>query len=276
MSGTVTFSKLEALGNDFVLLDHRDGRADPEPDQVRALADRRTGIGFDQLLSLQSDDTEFADCRVQIFNGDGSTARQCGNGMRAVALWLAEEQPGRDRFVLAIEAGNVAVEVLGQDRFRVAMGCPDLDPGAAALVEPDRLASLVDPIPGRLASATVSMGNPHLVLLLDRPASAELVEQHGHRLATSPLFEHGANVSFAALTAPDRVELRVHERGVGPTRACGSAACATAAFLLQSGQVRSPVHVAQPGGTLVIDWRGGNSMLLMTGPARRVFDGTLP
>lgn len=272
----IAFTKLEALGNDFVLLDARDGRAEPEPQQVRALADRRTGIGFDQLLILQPGATETADCRVRIFNGDGSSARQCGNGMRAIALWLADEQPERDRFVLATDAGPVAVECLGGDRFRAAMGCPDFDPAAVGLDLAGPLDGLVEAVPGWLAAGVVSIGNPHLVILLDRPAAPGLVEQHGLGLATNPHFRHGANVSFAALTEPGRVELRVHERGVGPTRACGSAACAVAAFLIQSGRANSPLHVDQPGGRLVIDWPGQFSPLLMTGPARRVFDGVLP
>lgn len=275
MSPHLAFTKLEALGNDFVLLDHRDGRPDPDPDRIRALGDRHTGIGFDQLLVLHAGAASPADWRVHIYNHDGSPARQCGNGMRAIARWLEDEQPGRRRFLLDTPAGPIEVENCGDHQVRVNMGRPDFTPASVGLDPDIALDSLLGDLPGLLEAGLVSMGNPHLVLLLDEQAPAALVEQRGRLLSHHPGFRDGINVSFAALGANGAVDLGVHERGVGPTRACGSAACATAALLIFRGLAASPVQVDQPGGRLVIDWPGGDSPLSMIGPARRVFDGTL-
>ncbi|NDY94450.1 diaminopimelate epimerase [Wenzhouxiangella limi] len=274
MSPNQSFTKLEALGNDFVLLDHRDGQPDPGPERIRALADRRSGIGFDQLLALHPGTADADDCRVHIFNCDGSPARQCGNGMRAIARWLADEQPGRDRFRLATPAGAVEVEIRGDNQVRVNMGRPDFGAAAVGLEPGLALNDLLAGIPGRLDAGLVSMGNPHLILLLEQPPTAALVEQAGSHLSRHAGFQDGVNVSFATRGDDGAVRLRVHERGVGPTPACGSAACATAALLIMTGAAKSPVNVDQPGGRLVIDWPGEESPLWMTGPARRVFDGT--
>lgn len=270
----LAFTKLEALGNDFVLLDHRDGRPDPDPDRIRTLSDRRTGIGFDQLLVLHANAAGAADCRVHIYNHDGSPARQCGNGMRAIARWLEDEQPGRQRFLLDTPAGPIEVENRSDHQVRVNMGRPEFKPASVGLEPGVALDSLLGDLPGLLEAGLVSMGNPHLVLLLDEQAPPALVEQRGSQLSQHPGFREGINVSFAAL-GTNAVHLGVHERGVGPTRACGSAACATAALLVSRGLVKSPVQVDQPGGRLVIDWAGGDSPLSMIGPAKRVFDGTL-
>lgn len=269
------FSKLEALGNDFVLLQQTDEGTEPKAEQVQALADRQTGIGFDQLLILRPSRTPTADVRVCIFNADGSTARQCGNGMRAIGLWLHQEQPDRDRFVLDSAAGMIEVEVSSAEQIRVSMGQPNFDPAAVGLGDPEALKDKLAALPDLEAFGPVSIGNPHLVLLLKRPPKPEEVLEFGADLSTWSGFADGANISFAYRRSNDQVSLQVHERGAGVTRACGSAACATAVWLLQQQLVRSPIRVAQPGGELVIDWRGPGYPIFMTGPARRIYDGKL-
>jgi len=269
------FSKLEALGNDFVLLDFRAGREDPPREQIRLLSDRHTGIGCDQVLILHPAADPGADCKVNIYNADGSRARQCGNGMRAVALWLHQARPDQHRFVLETVSRPIAVDVETEQAITADMGLADFDPAAAGLRAELSLEQLARAVPNATRLGTVSLGNPHLVLLLEQPAAPEVVERLGRELSQNPCFAEGVNVSFAHIEAPDRVTLRVHERGAGPTRACGSAACATAAWLLQQGLVEAPVQIEQPGGTLVIHWRGSCHPLLMKGPARRVFDGIL-
>jgi len=267
------FFKLEALGNDFVLLDHRQGQADPAPEKIRALADRHTGIGFDQLLIVKPATSHVADVRVDIFNQDGSPARQCGNGMRAVARWLEDEQPDRHAFALSTPAGLVSTENLGEQGIRVEMGTPEFGPHATGLTGNIGIGEVIGDIPGLIRFGLVSMGNPHLILQLDRVPDAGIVQHHGARIGQHQAFREGINVSFAHLNEDKVIDLRVHERGVGPTRACGSAACATGAFMIQAGQSDSPVNVDQPGGRLVINWRGERDPLWMTGPAQRVFNG---
>ena len=274
LAGTA-FSKLEALGNDFVLLDHRAGQPNPDADQVRALADRHTGIGCDQLLILRPAADPGADCRVDIFNSDGGPAGQCGNGMRAVALWLGDEKPDQNNCVLETAAGLIAVERISPGQFQASMGQPVFDAGACGVSNPEQVTQLVAEAIDCIDIGLVSMGNPHLVLLVGAPPAPEQVAEIGHQLSASPLFGDGININFAAVDDDGRVQLQVHERGVGPTRACGSGACATAAWLIHHGRLKTPVTVDQPGGRLVINWNEKFSSLFMTGPARRVFDGTL-
>ncbi len=274
LAGTA-FSKLEALGNDFVLLDHRAGQPNPDADQVRALADRHTGIGCDQLLILRPAADPGADCRVDIFNSDGGPAGQCGNGMRAVALWLGDEKPDQNNCVLETAAGLIAVERISPGQFQASMGQPVFDAGACGVGQPEQVTQLVAEAIDCIDIGLVSMGNPHLVLLLGAPPGPEQVAAIGHQLSASPLFGDGININFATVDDDGRVQLQVHERGVGPTRACGSGACATAAFLIHGGRLQTPAIVDQPGGRLVINWQSHSASLFMTGPARRVFDGTL-
>lgn len=269
------FTKLEALGNDFVLLDFRNSEADPSRDEVRSLADRKTGIGFDQLLILRCPDQPGNTARVEIFNADGSTARQCGNGMRAIGLCLHEETPERREFALETAAGLINVRVDSPDAITADMGLANFDPRAVHLDPDTDLPARLATMPGLLDFGTVSVGNPHLILLLDRAAEAETVQRLGSELSTWPGFVDGVNVSFACIQSPDHVRLQVHERGAGSTRACGSAACATAAWLIHRGKMRSPLNIEQPGGALVINWPDTGRPIIMTGPARRVFDGRL-
>lgn len=275
MSHERRFSKFEALGNDFVLLDHRGNQPDPDAEAIRSLADRHRGIGFDQLLIIKPTGIDAADVKVSIFNQDASPAAQCGNGMRAVSCWLAQQYPDRNAFVLDTEAGLIATENRGDQGVRVAMGRPRFGPSAVGFDSGTDLDPWINELPGLIGTGMVSMGNPHLIMQMNRPASDPEVEHQGRHISSCPGFSRGVNVSFAWLDAGQVVKLKVHERGVGPTLACGSAACATAAFLIHTGQAQSRVCVDQPGGRLVIDWRSEDGPLFMTGPARRVFDGIL-
>lgn len=274
MGEPLHFSKLEALGNDFVLLDCRDGSPDPDRDRIRALADRHTGIGFDQLLCLHPTTLSDCDWAVNIYNCDGSAASQCGNGMRAIGLWLNAKDHQARHFRLETAAGPISLEVVSADQIRVAMGEPRFGPAAIGLGDTLETLGAEQLLPDLIELGAVSMGNPHLVVMLNHAADARLVGELGRTLGTHPALADGANVSFAHFDDSRQLDLRVFERGVGPTRACGSAACASAAWLLHSGQASGAVHVNQPGGTLVIDWRGSGNPLFMTGPARHVFDGT--
>jgi diaminopimelate epimerase len=270
-----SFSKLEALGNDFVLLDHRKDQPDPSADVIRSMADRHRGIGFDQLLIVKPTTVDSADVKVSIFNQDGSPALQCGNGMRAISCWLEHQSPGHKTFMLETAAGLIATENLGQQGVRVAMGRPRFGPAAVGFDTRTDLNDWTRHVPALIGTAMVSMGNPHLILQIEQRPSDQMVEEQGRHISSCPGFSEGVNVSFLWLGRDESVQLKVHERGVGPTLACGSAACATAAFLIHTEQLQSPVCIAQPGGRLVIDWQPGSDPLFMTGPARRVFDGIL-
>ncbi len=271
---SLRFTKMHGIGNDFVVLDRRDADAPLSPELARQLADRHFGVGCDQVMTIErSDDAEFA-FRYGIYNADGSTAGQCGNGVRCVVRWLADRQlfAGADVRLLG-PSGSVYAHVLDDGRVRIDMGEPQF---AAALVPlaatqtNDRYAlQLPD---GVVEVGAVSMGNPHAVLEVDDVACAP-VSEFGARIEVNPLFPDRVNVGFAQVLNRRHIRLRVFERGVGETLACGSGACAAVAVLQLWQRVDATVLVQLPGGELEISWLGRGHPVWMTGPAANVFEG---
>ena len=267
------FSKMHGAGNHFVVLDLRDGRGHPSTDLVRALADPHTGVGFDQLLTIEPPPHPGVVARYRIWNGDGSVARQCGNGARCVAAWLHRDgaAPG-ERFLLDSPAGEIAVEHLPDGRWRLAMGRPRFAPADLpflALAAEEYTLPLAS---GGLRFGIASMGNPHAVVEVPSVQSAD-VAVLGPALQARPEFPEGVNVGFAEVVAPDRLRLRVFERGAGETLACGSGACAAVAVLARRGRIGRHAFVELPGGTLEIDWPSDDAPLTLAGPAAFVFEG---
>lgn len=252
----LAFVKLEGLGNDFMLIDGRHGAPKLSPDAIRRLGDRRLGVGFDQLLCIHSPRAGHA-FDVAIHNADGSPAEQCGNGMRTLAAWLdARDELPAEGLDIGTPAGRVrlvrADALDGAPAWSAEL--PGLELGAGDATRRD-----------------VRLGNPHRVLRVDQPPDPERLEDA--RRAQPDAAE--LNLGIACIIDRSRIELRVHERGAGPTPACGSGACAAAAALIDAGAVDSPVRVEQPGGIVVVDWIPGESRVRLTGPARVVFEGTI-
>lgn len=269
------FTKMHGAGNDFVVLDLRGGMPPPDAARCRALADRHTGVGCDQILTVEDADVPGAVARYRIWNSDGTPSQQCGNGARCIAAWLVRDgAAGPGEFALDSPAGRHAVTPLGEGRYRIAMGVPQFDPVRIPLQgfssAQDRYALEVDDT--LLAFGAVSMGNPHAVIEVD-DVDAAPVAFVGPRLQASRAFPQSANVGFAQVVAPDRIRLRVYERGAGETLACGSGACAAAAVLMRRGRVARAVTVALPGGELCIEWPDDAAPLAMAGPAAFVFEG---
>ncbi len=271
----LAFTKMHGIGNDFVVLDCRDGRADPPPALIAAMADRHTGIGFDQLMVLTPPRTSGSIAGYRIYNTDGTPARQCGNGVRCLVAWLARSGAlVADTLQLDGPAGSVACQWLGAGRVRVDMGVPDFEPSRVPFLADGDADTHAIEVAGRmLAIGVVSIGNPHAVLVVDDVTTAD-VAGLGRALERHPRFPDRANVGFAAVIGAHALALRVYERGVGETRACGSGACAAAAVLIRRGLVASPVDVRLPGGMLTIEWAGAGTPLAMTGATAFVFDGT--
>ncbi len=264
------FTKMHGLGNDFALFDARGGPFALDPAAVARLADRRRGIGFDQLVLVEP--AEGADARLRFFNADGSESGACGNGTRCAARWLAE-RTGRRRLVLEAGGDRLTAEVHDDGSVTVAMPEPRFDWREIPLAEPrdpDRLAGLA---PGLPPGWALSMGNPHLVFFVEDPDAPE-VARLGATLERHPLFPERVNVGFARILAPDRIRLRVHERGVGLTPACGSGACAAAVAARRAGLVRDRVRIILDGGELEISWPGAGPVH-MRGPAVTVYEGRL-
>jgi diaminopimelate epimerase len=270
----IRFSKMHGAGNDFVLVDLRGGQRQPDVSMARAIGDRHTGVGFDQLLTIEAG--ELPDCvaRYRIWNSDGSQAQQCGNGARCVAAWLvrdgAASPPG---FKLESPAGVIEVECLADGRFALDMGRPEFAPSEIPFNAAGEQAQYEVVLDGRpIRFGAVSMGNPHAVIVVDDIAQAP-VALTGPMLQAAGDFPEGVNVGFAQIVSPAEINLRVFERGAGETLACGSGACAAVAVLVRQGLVARHVDVHLPGGTLVIDWPADAAPVRMAGPATFVFEG---
>lgn len=268
----VAFIKMHGLGNDFVVLDARARPLPLEPAAVRALGDRRRGVGFDQLLVLEPAESPDADLFMRIYNPDGSESGACGNGARCVAA-LAMDESGRDRAVIETRRGLLHVAATKEGRVAVDMGAALTDWAAVPLAEARDTLHLAGVEAGPLTDpAAVGMGNPHCVFFV-ADAEAVALETLGPRIETHALFPERTNVEVASVSGPDRLRLRVWERGVGITLACGSGACAAAVAAARRGLTGRRVAVDLDGGRLDIDWREADGHVLMTGPVATSFVG---
>ena len=268
---------MHGAGNDFVLFDARQQNLELDEDRVRAIADRRTGVGCDQVLVLHATEHDDAAAQVEIFNADGSRAEQCGNGMRCIARHLAEcdGRSGPQRVITP--AGPVDMEYLGDGQSSVTMGIPRFEPSSVpTTAQPgeDGWYRLDVGKDRPLRLGAVSMGNPHAVLVVTDLQAASVGEL-GPLVGAHDAFPEGCNVGFAEIHGADHVALRVFERGAGETRACGSGACAAVAWLSRQGLVGRRVRVQQAGGDLMIESSEADQPIRMTGPASRVFRGDL-
>jgi diaminopimelate epimerase len=306
------FSKMQGAGNDFVVFDAiRQTIPVARVDWCR-LADRHFGIGADQILIVESAEDTRHDFRFRIFNADGCEVEQCGNGARCFVRFVHEQGlSAKSRLIVETRAGLIAPELVEGGEVVVNMGPPQFDfaadgflalsalsPGALSRhgrIQSLQIQSLLAGLPpgpataglvasGSEAMATafgakldlLSMGNPHAVLWLHRPAQDALVEGLGQALSRHPAFAQGANLGFAYLDRQTSVlHLRVYERGVGETLACGSGTCAAAALTIERAWTESPLHIHARGGKLRIDWAGGDAPLYLQGPAQTVFSGEI-
>ncbi len=258
------FRKMHGAGNDFVIIDTRGGAAAITAALARAIGDRHRGVGFDQLAEIHAHPR--ADAEIRFRNADGSPAGACGNATRCVASLLMAET-GRDRLHLITARGDLWAKVRN-GAIWVNMGPPLLDALHIPLAKGTDPARL--PLPGE--PMAVGMGNPHCVFFVP-DAEAEDVATRGPVVEQDPLFPEATNVEFASLTGPDRLRLRVWERGAGITLACGSGACAAAVAAHLRGLTGRRVTIRADGGDLAVDWREDGVWL--TGPVAHVFDGGL-
>jgi diaminopimelate epimerase len=268
------FTKMHGIGNDFVVLDCRAAPMPLDGAAIRRLGHRRFGVGFDQLLSIEPANDGASAFAYGIWNSDGSTASQCGNGVRCVAAWLAREGALSAGLVsLRSPSGPVRVERLADGRIRVDMGEPQFDPARLPFVT-QRMAERyrIDLMGRTIEFGAVSMGNPHALIEVD-DIDAAPVDVLGPQLEHAAEFPQRCNVGFAELRSRSAIGLRVWERGVGETLACGSAACAAVAILRQRDCVDECVDVELPGGRLQIHWQGPGHSLWKTGPAAFSFEG---
>lgn len=270
------FHKMHGAGNDFVLLDLRHETLNLDTQLSARLANRRLGIGCDQILVLHPPRQAGSIARYEIRNADGSAAGQCGNGARCIALYLLMSgESGATPMVFESPAGTITIECCSDGEFEADMGEPAF---AAELVpismSPDNGRYELDTLWGPVQFGAASMGNPHAVVTVEDVTSAPL-QTVGAFISKHGVFPQGCNAGFAQIVDRDNVRLRVFERGAGETLACGSGACAAVAILRRGNWVNEVVNVYLPGGHLVIKWPGMGSSIRMKGPAVHVFSGTL-
>ncbi|MBX3700142.1 MAG: diaminopimelate epimerase [Dokdonella sp.] len=270
------FAKMHGIGNDFVVLDCRAAPLTLTAAQIRSLADRHRGVGFDQLLTIERSPQPDCAFAYGVWNADGSRSGQCGNGLRCVARWLAREGVlGVGVTRLMSPSGVVEVELGDDGRVAAAMGVPRFAPADIPLLAASTADSYRLDLAGEAIDiGAVSMGNPHALVEVADIAAAP-VATLGPRIEHCAQFPQRCNVGFVQVLGRDAVALRVWERAVGETLACGSAACAAVAILRRRGRLDASVRVRLPGGELQIDWPGGEAALRMSGPAAFVFDGEL-
>lgn len=262
------FLKMHGLGNDMVVIDGRLNPVTLDEQTVRHIGDRHRGVGFDQLMYILPPLDPAATAFARIYNTDGSEAKACGNGTRCVADVLMNEI-GLDSCVVQTVAGLLECRREEGD-ITINMGVPALAWDQIPLSEAvDTLALPLDGTP-----VAVAVGNPHCVFFVD-DAALEPVSTRGPEIEGHPLFPDRVNVEFASVIGPDKLRMRVWERGAGITQACGSGACATAIAAIRRGLTGPKVHVELDGGALVIEWQGEGHPVLMTGPVAYVFEGTM-
>lgn len=275
------FTKMHGLGNDFMVVDLVTQRARLQDDQIRRLADRRFGVGFDQLLTVEPPRDPDMDFRYRIFNADGSEVENCGNGARCFARFVRDQRLTHKHEIRVETAGGPLVLLVEDDgRVRVDMGEPRFSPETLPFTpEPcdaaeERTLHALEVAGERLEIGVASLGNPHAVLRVEDVDSAP-VERLGPAIESHTRFPKRVNVGFMQVVSEHEIRLRVFERGSGETLACGTGACAAVACGIRQGLLESPVTVHLPGGDLTIEWQGPGTALAMTGPVERVFDGRI-
>jgi len=268
----LSFTKMQGLGNDFIVFDADQGRI-PGPDVFRRLADRRTGIGFDQALVLFRPTQPDLDVYYRIFNADGSEVEQCGNGARCIASLVARRL-GRRTVHMDSAGGRIDATLRDDGLVSLDMGVPNFTP-AALPFEASREADVYPLMIGQkeLRIGAVSMGNPHAVIQVPSVRDAA-VDTVGPAVENHPRFPNRTNVGFMEVVGPNHLRLRVYERGVGETQACGTGACAAVAVGRRLGLLEEEVRVDAPGGRMIVRWPGPGERLWLTGPAVSVFEGT--
>ncbi|NCV55482.1 MAG: diaminopimelate epimerase [Betaproteobacteria bacterium] len=289
----IRFTKMQGAGNDFVVIDACRQEVPVNAVDWKQLADRQFGIGADQILIVEKPQNPQHDFRYRIFNADGAEVEQCGNGARCFVRFVHDQGLStKKKISVETTAGLIVPELTDNGLVRVDMAAPNFGSrhqgfvdweaarrlGKAEVegrIERVELASPAPHVLAKLELDLLSMGNPHAVLFLDAPANDAMLAAFGAYVCKHPVFPKGVNVGFASLRSPQQLQLRVFERGAGETLACGSGACAAAVLAMERKRAQSRLQVQAREGNLWIEWAGGQSAVMMSGPAETVFEGQI-
>jgi diaminopimelate epimerase len=270
------FTKMHGLGNDFVVIDAIGQAVALTRDQIRFIADRHLGVGCDQLLLVESPDRPDVEFRYRIFNADGGEVEQCGNGARCFARFVHDKRL-TDKNPITVSTNTGVIELTEQEdgQVTVNMGVPRFAPRDIPFIADRQAERYMVVLPSQdVEIGAVSMGNPHAVLLVDDVQHAP-IQTWGPLLENHERFPRRANVGFMQIVDTLNIKLRVFERGVGETQACGTGACAAVAVGRTWGLLQERVNVNLPGGQLMVQWAGEGEPVWMTGPAESVFEGRI-
>ena len=272
----LAYLKMQGTGNQIVVVDQREQNlSPPTPSELRRLGDYGTGPGFDQLMWVGPAQNESAAASYRVFNADGSEVEQCGNGVRCVAWMLARENTSVRSFSLESPAGLIEAVVHDDEQVTINMGPPVFDPARIPFVAETQVDRYnLDVFARSYEVSVLSMGNPHCVLAVEDIASAD-VDRLGPAIEHHRRFPAATNVGFMSVQDRGRIKLRVFERGVGETLACGTGACAAVVAGQRLGLLDEEVAVQLPGGQLVVSWRGGTEPVWLTGNAELISEGTI-
>lgn len=272
----LSFRKMHGTGNDFLIVDQRtEIQAIPTAEDIRRLADRRTGIGFDQLMWIGPSRDADSLAYYRVFNADGTEVEQCGNGVCCVAWVVSRNSDQKNKFTLGSPTGPVPVRILGENSVAVCLGQPEFEPIRIPFIA-DKIAPVYPLQAGgdSLNVSVLSMGNPHCVLQVNQIADAN-IQTLGPIIETHERFPNRTNVGFMAIKNRNKINLRVHERGVGETMACGTGACAAVVAGRVLGKLDEDVEVSLPGGQLMVSWSGESAAVWLSGSAKLSYEGTL-
>ena len=272
----LNFTKMHGLGNDFVIVDLISQSFALKKKHIRAISNRHTGVGCDQLLIVEAPDNPKVDFTYRIYNSDGSEVEQCGNGARCFAKFVRDKKlTGKHVIKVATNTDIIELNVFDDGLVQVNMGIPIFEPKKIPF-DAEKLAVSYPIQVGKemLEVSAVSIGNPHVVTIVDR---VDLVDISilGPLLQKHSRFLEGVNAGFMEISSREKIKLRVYERGVGETLACGSGACAAVSSGRLRGLLDARVNVTLPGGDLLIEWQGQGHPVIMTGPATTVFEGQI-
>jgi len=272
----IKFTKMHGLGNDFVVIDALTHPLLLTPAQIRLIADRHFGVGCDQVLLVEAARDPGADFAYRIYNADGGEVEQCGNGARCFALFVREAGlTQKDQMVVETRSGIIRPRIETDGQVSVDMGVPRTAPHEIPFMADNEALSYAVQVDGQdIQLSVVSMGNPHAVLRVDDVSRAP-VSTLGPQLETHVRFPARVNVGFMECVDRAHIRLRVYERGVGETLACGTGACAAVVAGVRQGWLSNKVDVDLPGGRLLVSWNGGAEPVRMTGPATHVFKGEI-
>lgn len=270
----VDFTKMQSLGNDFVVLDGVSKSMSISPEIARQLADRHYGVGCDQVLLAEPGET--ADFRFRIFNQDGSEVEQCGNGARCMA-WFLRQQGLSDKSQISVQTlkSQMMLTINDDGDVTVEMGVPEFEPSKIPFEATEKLPKYSLTLPARKVDiAALAIGNPHAVIEVESVKRAD-VPLLGPQIENHPRFPERVNAGFMQVFSPLHIGLRVYERGVGETLGCGSGACAAVVAGIEMGKLESTVKVDLPGGSAAVNWAGPGKPVYLSGPAHTVFSGEI-